>query len=176
MNPSYCQSSNPVYALAGSTCVLSLYYARMAMKDSQKSLASVYYTGAGMFLAVSAVLLFHGLSTISRDTVKVDEIYQDVHNNSRFMTKVEKARLSALFSQSKYGDAPVSMYSYISSISQALAGFGYNARSPNPENPNFNWELWSAMRGKPKTNATNELVDYTCQVFDRIRRNDSVRT
>lgn len=38
-----------------------------------------------------------------------DDIYRDVYNNSKAMTKLEKAQLSALFSQAKYGDAPFSI-------------------------------------------------------------------
>jgi len=167
-NPEYCQGVMPLYVLAGTTVAVSMFYVRMAMKESPKSFSATYGFGAVLFLVLGVSILIRALNVKTRNHVQVDDIYNDVFAHSKDMTKSEKTRLSALFSQAKYGDAPVSLYSYVASLSQAIAGFGYG--TPNdPNSHSSNWKQWSEMRGIPQTNATNQLIDYTCSVFSRMR-------
>ncbi|OWA54808.1 hypothetical protein BV898_19202 [Hypsibius exemplaris] len=173
ITPEYCHSVAPLYALAVSTCALAGYYTRLTVRDSGKQFASIYSTGALLFFLLGVGVLMRAVRTSTKGQDLVDEIYSDIYNSSQDMTAPEKTRLSAMISQVKYGDAPVSLYSTISRWSQTITGFGYSGTESDGRSSS-NWKQWSEMRGLPKSNATEQLIHFTCQVFRRINAPSSL--
>lgn len=71
MDPSYCQTATPMFALAGSTCVISLYYGQMALKEPEKPVVATFASGAALFMIVAAALLARGFDANSADKIEM---------------------------------------------------------------------------------------------------------
>ena len=69
--PDYCQSAVPLYALASTAAILSMYYVRLTVKDGPKHYSPTYGIGAALFLALAAGISARALTMRTKTQMRV---------------------------------------------------------------------------------------------------------
>lgn len=90
MDPDYCQSSLPVYAMGGSAAAISLFFLAMSQAKAHKQSNAVYYQGFALFLTISSAIMARQfylgrqdpvVSSSRRDATRIFDLFYLICSN-----------------------------------------------------------------------------------------------